>query len=62
MENELFEITRTMNNIKNHDFSVANYKMCKEEADLCIKALELFGNSLKFDKLNVIGASNEATI
>ena len=62
MQNDIFEVTKTLNNIKNHDFSVANYKMCKEEADICIKALELLRESSEFDKLKVIGAENETSI
>ena len=62
MQNDIFEVTKTLNNIKNHDFSVANYKMCKEEANYCIKALELLKKSLEFDNIQPIGAENETSI
>ena len=37
--NELFEITKIMNNIKNHDFTVADLKITKDESEIIAKAL-----------------------
>lgn len=46
MSNEitLFDIARVRNNIKNHDFTVADYKVCKIEADTIMRALDLAEN------------------
>lgn len=38
-ENELFELTKTLNNLKRHDYTVADYKMCKQEADVVMNLL-----------------------
>ena len=47
--NEIFEITKIMNNIKNHDFSVQTYRMVKEEADIVNRALAHYLWELKHD-------------
>lgn len=36
----LFNITKVLNNLKNNDYTVNDYKMCKEEADVVIALLE----------------------
>lgn len=46
----IFEVTKTLNNIKNHDFSVADYKMCKDEAEIVVEALELFIYFLQYSQ------------
>lgn len=46
----VFEVTKTLNNIKNHDFSVADYKMCKDEAEIVVEALELFIYFLQYSQ------------
>ncbi len=38
----IFEVTKTLDNIKYHDFTVADYKMCKDEAEIITESLELF--------------------
>ncbi len=38
----IFEVTKTLDNIKHHDFTVADYKMCKDEAEIVTESLELF--------------------
>ena len=43
-KDRLFEITKIENNIKNHDFSVQNYRMTKEEADIVLPALDAYRN------------------
>lgn len=35
-----FEVTKILNNIKQHDFCISDYKMSKSEADIIKKALE----------------------
>lgn len=40
MAEELFEITKTLNNLKQHDFVVSDYKMCKQEADVVMDLLQ----------------------
>ncbi len=40
MENELFEVTKILNNLKHNDFSVNDYKLCESEADVVIALLE----------------------
>lgn len=39
-----FEITKIMNNIKNHDFSVQTYRMSEEESKVVMRALEELKN------------------
>ena len=46
----VFEVTKTLNNIKNHDFSVADYKMCKDEAEIVVEARELFIYFLQYSQ------------
>lgn len=46
----VFEVTKTLNNIKNHDYSVADYKMCKDEAEIVVEALELFIYFLQYSQ------------
>lgn len=50
---EIFEVTKIMSNLKNHDFSVQNYRMVKDEADVVIKALEIYKQFLRADKISV---------
>ena len=38
-EDELFEVTKTLNNMKKHDYTVADYRMCKKEADIVMPLL-----------------------
>ena len=59
--NEVFETTKIMANIKNHDFSVADYKMCKSESEVVMRALESYLSDLKFDNLKVINTLESAT-
>ena len=54
MSEILFDVTKVLNNLKNHDYSVADYKMCKQEADLVIHILKLVKADLEND--------NETTI
>lgn len=50
---EVFEITKTMSNIRNHDFTVADYKMCPQESDVVLRALEHYKKAIEFNKLSV---------
>ena len=50
MTNELFEITKILNNIKNHDFSVADLKITKKESEVIAMCLETQKNLLDFDE------------
>ena len=56
-----FEITKTINNIKNHDFSVADYKLCKNEADYVLEALDMYLSSIRFESIKTIGQMNDNT-
>ena len=38
--NRLFEVTKIINNLKHNDYEVADYKMCKDEADTTLFYLE----------------------
>lgn len=50
MDNEeIFEVTKVMNNIKNHDFSVQTYRATKEESEILLKALKNYLLDLKND-------------
>lgn len=53
MDNELFEVTKIISNLKNHEFSVQNYRMVKDEADVVIKALEIYLQLIQADKISV---------
>ena len=53
MDNELFEVTKIISNLKNHDYTVQNYKMVKDEADVVIKALEIYKQIIQVDKISV---------
>lgn len=49
MRDELFETTKVLNNMKNNDYEVGNYKVGKDEADLIIKLLEKHKDELTYD-------------
>jgi len=52
-----FEVTKTLNNIKQHDYTVSDYKMCKSEANIVSEALERYLTDLKYDEeLRIIDA------
>lgn len=44
---DLFEVTKIINNIKNHNFSVADYKLCESEAKIVSFYLEWVRSVLK---------------
>lgn len=50
MSDELFNAQKTLRNIKNHNFTVADYKVCPEEAEIIIEALEKHIKDLTFDE------------
>ena len=50
MTDELFEITKIMNNIKNHDFSVADLKISKAESEIITMCLETQKHLLDYDE------------
>lgn len=50
MTDELFEITKILNNIKNHDFSVADLKITKAESEVITMCLKTQKNLLDFDE------------
>lgn len=57
----VFEATKTMSNLKNHDFSVADYKMCSKEADVVIRALQKYIDEINFDGLDVVSFMEKNT-
>ena len=38
-DNEIFEVTKIINNLNQHNFNVQNYRMSKDEAEVVIKVL-----------------------
>ena len=50
MSNEIFEITKIMNNIKNHDFSVADFKITGAEGEIIVRCLKKEKEALEFDE------------
>lgn len=59
MDDLVLKATVTKNNIKNHVFDIGDYPLCKDEADIIIKALEVYISYLieNFEK-----QKNETTI
>ena len=58
IDEKIFEATKTLNNIKNHDFSVADYKMCENESEIVRESL-----SVLIGGLHVLeGKKNEPTV
>ena len=43
----IFEATRTRNNIRNHEYDVQDYPMCKKEADIVMVALQKYIDDLE---------------
>lgn len=41
------KVTMVINNIKNHCYSVADYKLCEEESKVVIAALEHYLDEIK---------------
>lgn len=50
MSNEIFEITKIMNNIKNHDFSVADFKITGAEGEIIMRCLKKEKEALEYDE------------
>ena len=48
-DNEIFEVTKIINNLNQHNFTVQTYRMSKDEADLVIKVLKNYLLDLKND-------------
>lgn len=44
---EMFEVTKVLRNLAQHNFDIADYKMCKQEADVTVKALTLYYDTLE---------------
>ena len=59
MDDLVLKATVTKNNIKNHIFDIGDYPLCKDEADIIMKALEVYISYLieSFEK-----QKNETTI
>lgn len=47
MDNKVFEVTKTISNISHNNFDIGDYKMCKQEADIVLVALEKYIDFLK---------------
>lgn len=47
MNDELFKATRTKNNIKNHLFDIGDYPLCRDEAELILRLLEVYVKCLE---------------
>lgn len=55
---QLFDVTRTLSNVKNHDYTVSDYKLCKNESDIVVKALNKYLTDLNYDeRLKVFDAT-----
>lgn len=50
MTDELFEIIKIQNNIKNHDFDVSDLKITKRESEVISMCLETQKHLLDFDE------------
>ena len=44
---EMFEVTKVLRNLAQHNLDIADYKMCKQEADVTAKALTLYRDTLE---------------
>lgn len=47
ISNEMFEVTKILRNLAQHNFEIADYKMCKQEADVTVRALALYFDTLE---------------
>ena len=50
---ELFEVTKVINNLRQHNFEIADYKLCKQEAEVVAQALELYRLGLKMEGIDI---------
>ncbi len=59
MDDLIFKATIAKSNLKNHTYDIGDYPLCKDEADIIIKALEVYISYLieNFEK-----QKNETTI
>ena len=48
---ELFEVTKVLNNLSQHNFDIADYKLCKQEAEVVVKSLELYRLGLNMESV-----------
>lgn len=53
MSSEVIKATITLNNIKQHVYSVSDYKLCPEESEIVQDALRFYIEAKKMDKLSV---------
>lgn len=58
IKEKIFEATKTLNNIKNHDYIIGDYKMCLNEAEVVKEALNVYIDNLYLVK----GEQNETTV
>lgn len=49
-----FEITKTLNNIKKHEYSIGDYPLCEKESEVVIQALEFYRGYVKSCGENVV--------
>ena len=50
IKEELLNITNAINNIRNNDYGIGDYKMCEKESKIVIKALEEYKCDLAMQK------------
>lgn len=62
MSDEVFRANVTRNNIKNHIFDIGDYPMSKDEAEIVVKALNVYVNFLGFKSLLCKGNNDEITV
>ncbi len=47
ISNEMLEVKNILGNLAQHNFEISDYKMCKQEADVTVKALALYFDTLE---------------
>lgn len=56
-----FDVTKVINNIKQHPFEIADYKLCKDEADVVMIALNSYRDNMhKIDIEHMPDSDNRA--
>lgn len=62
MNDAILKARVTKSNLDNHVFDIGDYPMCKEEADIVMKTLDVYVNFLGFKSLLCKGNNDETTV
>ena len=57
---EIFEVTKIISNVRHNNYIVGDYKLCESESKVVLRALEEYLANIKFDGLEVVNTLGSA--